>query len=90
MPLHTKPSPFSHTPAAIPVLRWVFERHGIAITCGVDMNEANRCDVSVIPHWDLASCAVEHFDSPMAAIARHAELSLALREEGWVVTDRVS
>jgi hypothetical protein len=73
----------------IPLVRWIFERKGDAITCEIDMNEEHTCDVAVIPHWNAASSVVEHFNGPMGAMERHAELAMALREEGWTLTDRV-
>jgi len=87
---HHRPSPVHRTPTAIPLVRWIFERNGNAITCEIDMNEKHTCDVAVIPHWDAAASVVEHFDGPMGAMERHAELAVALLEEGWTVTDRVA
>ena len=76
----TEPAPI------VPLVRWIFERRGNAITCEVDMNETQTCDVSVIPHWDFASAFVEHFDGPIQAMERHAEVAQELRDAGWVVT----
>jgi hypothetical protein len=86
---HTTVTASRHTLTAIPLVRWIFERNGNAITCEIDMNDEHTCEVAVIPHWDAASSVVEHFDGPMGAMERHAELAVALLEEGWTVTDRV-
>ena len=75
--------------ATVPIVRWIFERNGDAITCEIDMNNGRTCDVALIPHWDAAASVVERFDGPMRAIERHAELAVALLDEGWTVTDRV-
>jgi hypothetical protein len=76
-------------PATVPIVRWIFERNGNAITCEIDMNQGQTCDVALIPHWDAAASVIERFDGPMRAIERHAELAVALLEEGWTVTDRM-
>ena len=75
-----EPAPVVH------LLRWIFERRGNAITCEVDMNATHSCDVSVIPHWNATSAVVEHFNGPVQAMERHAELAQELRDAGWVVT----
>ena len=79
-PIPSEPAP------VVPLVRWIFERRGNAITCEVDMRETHACDVSVIPHWNAASAFVEHFDGPVHAMERHAELAQELRNAGWVVT----
>ena len=76
----TEPAP------VVPLVRWIFERRGNAITCEVDMNETHTCNVSVIPHWNFESAFVEHFDGPVHAMERHAEVAQELRDAGWVVT----
>jgi len=75
--------------ATVPIVRWIFERNGNAITCEIDMKEGRTCDVALIPHWDAAASVVERFDGPRRAIERHAELAVALLDDGWTVTDRV-
>jgi hypothetical protein len=70
----------------VPLVRWIFERPGNAITCEVDMTETHTCNVSVIPHWNSASAFVEHFDGPVQAMEHHAEVAQELRNAGWVVT----
>jgi hypothetical protein len=76
----------SESVTVVPLVRWIFERRGSAITCEVDLNAAHTCDVAVIPHWNAASAVVEHFDGPIQAMERHAELAQELRNAGWVVT----
>jgi hypothetical protein len=70
----------------VPLVRWVFEQQGNAITCEVDMEKTHAYDVSVIPHWNAAAALVEHFDGPVQAMERHAALAQELRDAGWVVT----
>lgn len=76
----TEPAP------VVPLVPWIFERRGNAITCEVDMNETHTCNVSVIIHWKFASAFVEHFDGPVQAMERHAEDAQELRSAGWIVT----
>ncbi len=86
---HSTTSTASAHSTPISLIRWIFERNGNAITCEIDMSDRHTCDVAVIPHWDSAAAIIEHFDGPMGAMERHAELAVALLEEGWTVTDRV-
>ena len=64
-------------------LRWIFVRNGRALTCEVSVNGSQCYDVSVVPHWDVASTAIEAYPSPSKALRRHAELSSSFRDAGW-------
>lgn len=72
------------------MLRWVFERRAAMITCEVDFTPEEGYDVSVVPHWDVAATAIEHFDSPLSALERHAELACTLRDTGWTMVGSVT
>ena len=80
--------PIRPLPAA-PVLRWIFERGHHTMTCEVRMTRSGACDVTLVPHWDLAASGAETFDGPAAALRRHAEIASRLRDEGWTVRDHV-
>jgi hypothetical protein len=73
-----------------PVLCWIFQRHADAITCELDLGADRSYDVCVVPHWDVSSSLVEHFQGPAGALWRHAEIASRLRERGWVLTDHAS
>ena len=70
------------------VLRWTFQRDANAITCELDARGHRSYDVCVVPHWDVSSSVVEHFEGPSVALLRHAEIARRLRAGGWVLTDR--
>ena len=73
-----------------PVLRWVFQRNAEAITCELDALGDRSYDVSVVPHSDVSSSMVQHFDAPAGALLRHAQIARQLRDSGWVLVDRVA
>ena len=52
----------------------------------VAARSTNSFDVCVVPHWDVSSSVIETFNSACSALERHAEISLQLRETGWVVS----
>lgn len=71
------------------VMRWVFERGGDVVTCEIDeCQNGAGFEVSVVPHWDVASAIVEPADNTVAALRRHAEIASALRDAGWAVARR--
>jgi hypothetical protein len=71
------------------LLRWTFQKDDKAITCQIEGNEAASCyDVSVVPHWDIASAVVEEAETPFGAFRRHAEIAIRLRQAGWAVARR--
>jgi hypothetical protein len=78
------------SPDAEPVLRWIFRRERDVLSCGLEVGANRAYDVCVVPHWDVSSSLIEHFDAPADALLRHAEIARRLRERGWVMTDYVS
>ena len=71
------------------LLRWTFQKDDKSITCQIEGNQAAASyDVSVVPHWDVASAVVEEAETPFGAFQRHAEISMRLREAGWSVARR--
>jgi hypothetical protein len=80
----------SKTRTATPILRWTFQRNAATLTCEIDAAAGKGFDVCVVPHWDVKSSVIEHFDAPMTALERHANIALQLREAGWAVTDRAA
>ena len=78
-------TPRSPAPESPCFVRWVFHRGAEALTCAVETSGARPSfDVCILPHWDLAAAAVEHFNAPSSALRRHAEIARHLREAGWV------
>lgn len=71
------------------LLRWIFERDAKTLTCEVDVSSNRDYDVCVVPHWDVSSSFIEHFEAPAAAFLRHAAIARCLRADGWTVTDHV-
>jgi hypothetical protein len=68
------------------LLRWVFQKGPLCITCSIDMvGQGSAFDVSVLPHWNLSASTVERFADAARAFERHAELALILRMAGWTV-----
>jgi hypothetical protein len=70
------------------MLQWIFTRNGAALTCELDTNPAGGYEVCVVPHWNVASAAIERFDAPVTALERHAELARCLRDTGWRLARR--
>jgi hypothetical protein len=67
------------------LVKWVFLKGMKSITCEVRSNGARAFDVCVLPHWDVSSSIVEGFDDLASTMRRHAEISLAFRDAGWVL-----
>jgi len=75
---------------SVPLLRWVFQQNRRAMTCAVDVaDDGSSFDVSLVPHWNLSDTAIESFKTAASAFARHAEISMKLRQGGWVVASHV-
>jgi hypothetical protein len=72
------------------LLRWVFHRGSADLTCEVDSHGSRGFDVQLLVGWSPVPSICEHFDNPIAALERHAELSQLLREEGWAVTEHTA
>ena len=93
MPTTTTATTPSSAASHVALLRWVFGRNAEEITCEIDFTEGEGCDgydVCVVPHWAVASTAIEHFDSPVQALERHAELAIALQAQGWTMLGSVT
>ena len=72
------------------MLRWVFRRDTDAITCELDARGRHSYDVCVVPHWNVSSAVIEHYDTPAAALLRHAEIARRLRDHGWMLADHAA
>ena len=72
------------------LVRWIFRRGGVALTCRVDARATSSYDVSVVPHWNVSAAAVERLETPGRALQRHAEIAKQLREGGWLLAHRTA
>jgi hypothetical protein len=72
------------------VIRWTFQRNANAITCELDLRTPHAYEICIVPHWAPASAVIECFDAREAALGRHTELTKCLRENGWMVIERVA
>jgi hypothetical protein len=72
------------------LLNWQFQRGVEALTCEVRTRGNRRFDVQVTLAWSGAPALVERFDSPIAAVERHAALASMLMDAGWVVTQHTT
>jgi hypothetical protein len=70
------------------MLRWIFTRNGAVVTCELDTNRPGSYEVCVVPHWNVASAAIERFDAAVTALERHAEFARYLRDTGWHLARR--
>ena len=75
------------TTSSTSMLQWIFTRSGAALTCELDAT-AGGYEVCVVPHWNVASAAIERFDAAVTALERHAELARYLRDTGWHLARR--
>jgi hypothetical protein len=75
------------TTSSTSMLQWIFTRNGAALTCELDAT-AGGYEVCVVPHWNVASAAIERFDAAVTALERHAELARYLRDTGWHLARR--
>jgi hypothetical protein len=76
MPTHSEP---------VGILPWIFLRGTEAVTCEIRVDGSASYDVCLLPHWDLSSAIIEHYDRPASALYRHAEIAQAFREAGWTL-----
>jgi len=67
-----------------PIVRWQFERGDRHLTCMVNA-ASSTYEVATVPLWDINQAAVETFNSPAAALHRHAAIAADLREAGWTL-----
>ena len=71
---------------AAPVIRWEFERDHRHLMCAIHaISAASLYEVATVPLWDVGRTAVETFNSPGAALQRHAAIAADLRSAGWTV-----
>lgn len=81
----TKPARRLSNDEPITMLRWVFQRGPVALTCAVEAAaDRSSYDVCIFPHWNLSLGTVERYVAPRGALQRHAEIAAHLREAGWV------
>jgi hypothetical protein len=75
-----------HNSATPPFIRWEFERDHRHLMCAIHaMPAASLYEVATVPLWDVGRTAVETFNSPSAALQRHASIAADLRSTGWTV-----
>jgi hypothetical protein len=68
------------------IVRWQFARGGRRLTCLVNAAPVSSSyEVATVPMWDVGHAAVETFDSPAAALHRHAAIASDLRDAGWTL-----
>jgi hypothetical protein len=72
-----------------PMLLWVLQRGANTITCQLDARDDRSYEVCVVPHWDPSTTVIERFDTPTMAVLRHADVAKRLRENGWMVIERI-
>lgn len=71
---------------SVSLLRWVFQQRRRMVTCAIDAaDDGASFDVSLVPHWNLSDTTIESFKTAASAFARHAEISLRLRQGGWAL-----
>jgi hypothetical protein len=86
-------TPHTHRPAPgrrTPLVEWILQREAKSITCQLEARGHHSYDLCILPHWNPSATVIEHFDAPLPAMMRHAQLARDLREAGWMVTDHVA
>jgi len=73
---------------AVCVVRWVLRTGRAAIACEVEMRPDRTFELRVSPSWQPRATRVEHFETALSAMKRHAQVAGSLRDLGWEVTDR--
>jgi hypothetical protein len=69
-----------------PIVRWEFERDHRHLMCALRAMPADSSyEVATVPLWDGGRTVVETFNSPSAALWRHAAIAADLRSAGWMV-----
>jgi hypothetical protein len=69
------------------LLRWVLQRGTDALACEVDTHGDRAYDLQVVLGWNDAPALSEHFNNPVAAMERHAQVTALLRDAGWIVAE---
>jgi len=76
------------TPRPPHVIRWVLQYGRNLVTCGVHWQPAtSNYLVSVVPNGIEDAAMIETCASGVAALARHAAITAALRTRGWTVIE---
>jgi hypothetical protein len=86
----TPDTTFNAPTQTAPMLHWVLRQDTKAITCQLECRGNGSYELCVLPHWDPSSAVIERFDASTSALLRHAEVANRLRENGWMVIDRVA
>jgi len=87
----SSPKALRRTGPPVCLVRWIFHRSGNTLTCQVDASATRSSyDVSVVPHWNVASAVIETVGTPGRALQRHAEIAKHLRETGWSLARRTA
>ena len=67
-------------------ISWEFERNHRHLMCEVRVEAASSSfEVTTVPLWTGGRTEVETFDSPRAALHRHAAIAADLRSAGWTL-----
>jgi hypothetical protein len=73
-------------PGTSALIRWQFARGEQHLTCAVlAAPTTSSYEVTTVPLWDVGSSALETFESPSAALHRHAAIAAGLRDAGWTL-----
>jgi hypothetical protein len=68
------------------LIRWQFARGEQHLTCAVLAAPTTASyEVATVPLWDVGNAALETFESPGAALHRHAAIAAGLRDAGWTL-----
>lgn len=73
-----------------PLVEWIFQRESKSIACQLDARGHHSYELCMLPLWNPSAAVIEHFDAPLPAMMRHAQLAGDLREAGWMVVDHVA
>ena len=76
----------THDPQSAALIHWEFERNNQRLLCAVHaVSDPPSYEVATLALWDRGPMGVETFNTPGAALRRHAATAAALREAGWTV-----
>ena len=73
-----------------PLIEWILRREAKSITCQLEACGHHADELCILPHWNPSAAVIEHFDAPLPAMMRHAQLARDLCDAGWTVTDHVA
>lgn len=83
----TNSVPATNPVAGTSLLHWQLQRGNEALTCEIRSSMHRGFDVQVMLAWTTAPALIEHFDTSIAAVERHADITATLMDAGWVVTE---